>query len=52
MLQHPLVSAAVVGAMNAEQLTELLDIAEAPPLSEDVMDAVDAIHQLYPNPCP
>lgn len=52
VLSHPLIAAAVIGAMDAEQLTELLDIAEAPPLSEDVMNAVDAVHQLYPNPCP
>ena len=52
MLDHPLVAAAVIGAMNPQQLTELLDIAEAPPLTEDVKDAIDAVHELYPNPCP
>ncbi len=52
VLSHPLVASAVVGAMNADQLTELLDIAEQPCLPEHMMTAIDAIHKQYPNPCP
>ena len=52
VLSHPLVASAVVGAMNADQLTELLDIAEQPRLPEHVMTAIDEIHKQYPNPCP
>lgn len=52
VLSHPLVASAVVGAMNSDQLTELLDIAEQPHLPEHMMTAIDAIHKQYPNPCP
>lgn len=52
VLSHPLVASAVVGATSTQQLTELLDIADEPPLPDGAMDAIDAIHQLYPNPCP
>lgn len=38
--------------MDTQQLTQLLDIAEAPPLQDSIMHAIDAIHQQYPNPCP
>ena len=38
--------------MNEDQLTQLLDIAEQPALTEDVFEAIDDIHQQYPNPCP
>ena len=49
---HPLVASAVIGATDAHQLVDLLDIAEQPALSEDVLTAIDAIHRQYPNPCP
>lgn len=52
VLSHPLLASVIVGAMDAEQLTELLDIAEGSRLPEDVAEAADAIHQQFPNPCP
>ena len=52
VLGHDLVASAVTGAMNKQQLAELLDIAEKPALDQSILEEVDTIHQLYPNPCP
>ena len=52
VLGHDLVASAVTGAMNKQQLAELLQIAEQPALDQSIIDEIDAIHQLYPNPCP
>lgn len=52
VLGRPLVASAVVGATSAAQLGELLAAAEAPPLEPQLLEAVDAIHARYPNPCP
>lgn len=49
---HPLVASSVVGATTVEQLEEILQAAEQPWLELDVRQAVDAVHQRYPNPCP
>ena len=52
VLSHPLVASVVTGAMDQGQLTQLLDFGEEGPLDKDVLRAIDAIHQQYPNPCP
>ena len=52
VLGHHLVASAVTGAMNKQQLAELLDIAEQPALDQSILDEIDAIHDLCPNPCP
>lgn len=52
VLGHPLVASAVVGATSSEQLAELIDAARAPPLEPQLLEAIDAIHQRYPNPAP
>ena len=52
VLSHPLVASTVIGAMSVEQLTAQLDIAEQPPLPEDLLAAIELVHQQYPNPCP
>ncbi|KAL3137096.1 hypothetical protein ABBQ32_006680 [Trebouxia sp. C0010 RCD-2024] len=52
VLSHPLVASVVTGAMDVGQLSQLLDFAEEGPLDKDVLHAIDAIHQQYPNPCP
>lgn len=52
VLSHPMVASVVTGAMDAGQLSHLLDFAEEGRLDKDVLHAIDAIHQQYPNPCP
>ncbi len=52
VLGHPLVASAVVGATSSEQLEELIAAARAPPLEAQLLEAIDAIHQRYPNPAP
>jgi aryl-alcohol dehydrogenase-like predicted oxidoreductase len=41
----------IVGATNLDQLKENLDSAEVV-LSEDVLEKIEAVHKLYPNPAP
>lgn len=52
VLGHPLVASAVVGATSSQQLDELIAAAQAPPLEPPLLEAIDAIHQRYPNPAP
>lgn len=52
VLQQPLVASAVVGASTCSQLAELLEAAGKPPLPEDVVAQIDAIHEAHPNPTP
>lgn len=52
VLAHPLVASAVIGATSSEQLAELIAAARAPPLEEELLEAVDAIHRRYPSPAP
>jgi len=41
----------ILGATNLEQLKENLDSAEAV-LSAEVLEKIEAVHRLYPNPAP
>lgn len=52
VLGHPLVASAVVGATSEGQLAELVAAAEAPPLQDELVEAIDGIHQRLPNPTP
>lgn len=52
VLGHPLVASAVVGATGEVQLAELVAAAEAPPLEDGLVEAIDTIHRRYPNPTP
>jgi N-acetyltransferase 10 len=53
VLGHPLVASAVVGASTLQQLQELLQAAAQGPLQDDqLLAAIDSIHQRYPNPTP
>eukprot|EP00884_Botryococcus_braunii_P015017 jgi/Botrbrau1/23516/Bobra.106_1s0066.2 len=52
VLSKPFVSTAVLGASSAEQLVEQLEAATAGPLPSELLDAIDVIHQRYPNPTP
>ena len=44
-------SSVIIGATTLEQLKEDLDSAEVT-LSEEVLDSIENIHRLYPNPAP
>ncbi|KAL4443893.1 hypothetical protein ABPG75_011630 [Micractinium tetrahymenae] len=52
VLAHPLVASAVIGATSEAQLAELVAAAGAPPLEDELVAAIDAIHRRYPNPTP
>jgi len=56
VLDHPLVASAVVGATSVGQLEELVGAAavveEVGPLSREIREDIDAIHNKYPNPTP
>ena len=41
----------IIGATSLDQLRENLDSAEVA-LSEEVLEKIDAVHRLYPNPAP
>jgi len=49
--QQPFVVSNLMGATRLDQLKENIDSAEVS-LPEDVLDAIQAIHQRYPNPSP
>jgi aryl-alcohol dehydrogenase-like predicted oxidoreductase len=44
-------SSVILGATNLDQLKENLDSAEVM-LSADVLERIEAVHRLYPNPAP
>lgn len=53
VLGHQLVASAVVGASTLQQLQELLQAAAQGPLQdEQLLAAIDSIHQRYPSPTP
>lgn len=52
VLQNPLTAAAVIGASNSKQLLELVQASALPPLTKEIMEKVQAVHRMYPNPCP
>jgi aryl-alcohol dehydrogenase-like predicted oxidoreductase len=45
------VAATIIGATTLAQLQENIASTEVH-LSDDVIAAIDAIHQRWPNPCP
>ena len=49
---HPLVGSTVAGATDAAQLEEVLAASARPPLPADVLEEIDRIHRLHPNPTP
>ncbi|PLC48025.1 NADP(H)-dependent aldo-keto reductase [Pollutimonas subterranea] len=49
--QQPFVTSNLIGATRISQLKENIDSVEVT-LSKEVMDAIQAIHQRYPNPSP
>lgn len=52
VLQHPLVTSAVIGATSSAQLAEQLTAAEQPSLPQDLLEAIDRVHSRFPNPTP
>ncbi len=52
VLGHELVASAVIGATSREQLVEQIRAAEQPPLDEGLRQAIDRVHECYPNPTP
>ena len=51
-LSRALIASTVIGATSGIQLRQLCDAASRGPLPEDILYAVDLIHQQYPNPTP
>ncbi|MGB3289746.1 MAG: NADP(H)-dependent aldo-keto reductase [Burkholderiaceae bacterium] len=49
--QQPFVTSNLIGATRLDQLKENIDSADLT-LSQDVLDAIQAIHLRYPNPAP
>jgi len=49
--QQPFVTSNLIGATNLDQLKENIESVQVE-LSPDLLDAIDAIHQQYPNPAP
>ncbi len=48
----PGAACALTGATQRQQLAELLSAAQAGPLPEEALAAIDALHERYPNPTP
>ncbi|XP_047327131.1 protein tas-like [Impatiens glandulifera] len=51
VLNHPIVASAVFGATKPWQLQQILDSCKLK-LSPQVIDEIDKIHFMFPNPCP
>ncbi len=49
--QQPFVTSNIIGATNTEQLKENIDSIDVT-LSEDVLQQIEEVHQLIPNPAP
>ncbi len=49
--QRPFVTSNIIGATNLEQLEENIDSINIE-LSQDILDAIDAVHAEIPNPAP
>lgn len=52
VVSKPFVSSAVIGASSMQQLAEVQEAAAQGPLPDDVLEAIDSIHQRFPNPTP
>ena len=49
--RQPFVTSSIIGATSLEQLKQDID-GSLVELSQDVLDAVDAVQRVYPDPCP
>ena len=52
VLKSPLVASAVIGATRLQQLDELVKAATTTPLSQEIMEQINTIHNDNPNPTP
>lgn len=52
VLGRPLVASAVTGVTSLQQLDQLADAASKGPLPGDLTEAIDEVHERYPNPTP
>ena len=52
VLSQDLLASAVIGATSPKQLSEITKAAQRGPLDRAALDAIDKVHQAYPNPAP
>jgi aryl-alcohol dehydrogenase-like predicted oxidoreductase len=53
LLQRSFVSGCVVGARTPQQLSTVVEASLCEePMPRDVLQAIDSIHERFPNPCP
>lgn len=52
VLSQELVASAVIGACSPAQLLEITAAAQRGPLESQTLEAIDDIHEIYPNPAP
>ena len=52
VLGRPLVASAIVGATSRSQLAELIEASRRGPLPQELLSAIDGIHEECPNPAP
>ena len=52
VLGRPLVASAVTGVTSLQQLDQLIGAAAKGVLEPDILRAIDAVHERYPNPAP
>ena len=52
VLSQELVASAVIGACSPAQLVEITASAQKGPLDLQTLEAIDDVHEMYPNPAP
>lgn len=52
VLDNPLTVAAVTGASDTVQLLDLVQASALSRLSEEIMEKLQEVHRMHPNPCP
>ena len=52
VLGRPLVASTVTGVTSLQQLDQLVGAAAKGVLEPDILHAIDAVHERYPNPAP
>ena len=52
VLSEGLVSSTVIGVSNPSQLQEIMEATSRGALPCDTLEAIDSIHEQFPNPCP
>mmetsp|Transcript_8972 Transcript_8972/g.31828 ORF Transcript_8972/g.31828 Transcript_8972/m.31828 type:complete len:402 (+) Transcript_8972:244-1449(+) len=52
VLDNPLTVAAVTGASDIGQLLDLVRASALPRLSKEIVEKLEEVHRMHPNPCP